>query len=532
MRTTTKIVSLVVATLFGGGSIVFAQDLSIRNNLAYDGSGTPNIGIEYPVSKHISLGGNAGFKPWPRMLAWDWNQENTSQWKHLLLVPEMRFYLDQVYDGLFTGVDLIYTHYNVGNVQFPLGMYPEVRDFRLQGDFFGAGIFAGYSWWLWDHWRLELEAGVGLGLAAYEKYDCAHCGSRYPDESRLALIPKLGLNVAYNVLPRHEAPEEYITQIDTVRIVRPLYMVAQVKEVREESTAAGSLSGRNHWVTPLENYRTVDEIINAPMDSVRYVQFPLDGITLYKDFADNATVLDQIVDVCRKIMADERDSLALIQIVGLASVEGDWKHNKWLGEGRAAALKQYVVRELGLRDSQVEAQGRGEAWPWFRGQISALLPDGGAGITAEQVRWLLDLIDNQPDPEEREKTLKANTSLYKVLKDNILQDQRNSGYVHIYYGTRPDPVAKELNQINRLIADHRYSDAVKEYESNPAYLARTRTDAEAANAYGVALFGSAVELEQIDTPKARHSLGGPGLYLVCRCREFRQLCQQPDREHQ
>ena len=31
---------------------------------------------------------------------------------------------------------------------------------------------------------------------------------------------------------------------------------------------------------------------------------------------------------------------------------------------------------------------------------------------------------------------------------------------------------------------------------------RTKVDAEAANAYGIALFGDAVELEQIDTDKA------------------------------
>jgi outer membrane protein OmpA-like peptidoglycan-associated protein len=488
--------------------VAFSQDISVRNNLVWDAAGAPNIGVEYPVAKHMSVGANAGLKPWPRFFFWDTDYvNNTKHWKHLVVAPEFRYYLDQVYDGLFTGADFIYTHYNVGNVKFPFGLYPDVVDHRVQGDFFGAGIFAGYSWWLGSHWRIEAEAGVGAGLAAYDKFECEHCGTRLGEESKLALIPKLGINIAYNVLPHHEWIELVSqVQIDTVKLIRPLLLVAQVKEIEDERTNASEIAGNNHWVTPIDNYRTIDEIIAAPMDSVRYVTFPLDSITLYKDFAGNSEVLDEILSVSRKIIDDSRDSLALIQIVGLASVEGDWKHNKWLGEGRAEALKQYVVRELGLDDSQVEAQGRGEAWNWFRGQISALVPDGGKGISGDDASWILDMIDNEPDPAKREEKLKAKKSLYKALKDNILHDQRNSGYVHIYYGTKPDPVAGELNRINGLITDHKYSDAVKEYESNSEYMDRVKVDAEAANAYGIALFGSAVELEQIDTVKAGQAM--------------------------
>lgn len=510
MRTVSTIFrsTILAAAIALSCGVAAAQDLTIRNNLIWDAAGAPNIGLEYPLAKHMSLGANVGFKPWPRFLFWDTEYvQNTKHWKHLVIAPEFRYYFDQVYDGLFAGADFIYTHYNVGNVRFPFGLYPDVVDHRVQGDFFGAGIFVGYSWWLGDHWRIEAEAGVGAGLAAYDKFECAHCGTRLGEESKLALIPKLGLNIAYNVLPRHEWVE-LVSGIDTVQIIRPLLMVAQVKEIAPERTSARDIAGKDHWVTPIENYRTIDEIINAPAgsDSIRYVHFPLDSITLFKDFADNSPVLDEILDVSRRIIADDRDSLALIQIVGLASVEGNWKHNKWLGEGRAAALKQYIVDELGIDDSQVEAQGRGEAWPWFRNQISALVPDGGSGITGDDASWLLDLIDNEPDPETREKKMKANRKLYRALKEDILKDQRNSGYVHIYFKTKPDLVAQELTAINALIQDHRYSDAVKAYESNAEYLDRVKKDAEAANAYGIALFGAAVELEQIDTLQAGEAL--------------------------
>lgn len=79
----------------------------------------------------------------------------------------------------------------------------------------------GYSWWLGSHWRLEAEAGVGAGLAAYDKFECDHCGTRLGEERKLVLIPKLGLNLAWNLLPRHEIVEG-ISQIDTIQILRPL----------------------------------------------------------------------------------------------------------------------------------------------------------------------------------------------------------------------------------------------------------------------------------------------------------------------
>jgi len=497
---------LVVCAVASVSEVAFPQDISVRNNLFWDAAGAPNIGVEYPLAKHMSVGANAALKPWPRFFFWDNDYvENTTHWKHLALVPEFRYYFDQVYDGFFTGADFVYTHYNVGNVKFPLGLYPEVADHRLQGDFFGAGLFAGYSWWIGKHWRIEAEAGVGAGLAAYDKFECDHCGTRLGEERKLVMVPKLGLNIAYNVLPHHEWLE-LVSQIDTVELIRPLLMVAQVKEIAPEKTSAREIAEKEHWVTPIGNYRTVDEIINAPMDSVRYVHFPLDSITLFQNFSNNAEVLEEILDVSRKIVADSRDSLALIQLVGLASVEGEWKHNKWLGEGRANALKQYVVRELGLKDSQVEAAGRGEAWLWFRRQVEALIPDGGKGLTGKQAQWLLDMMDNEPDPEKREKKMKADRDLYKALKEDILKDQRNSGYVHIYYYSKPDTVAEGLNRINALIRARKYSDALEAYESRAEYLDRARKDAEAANAYGIAKFGAAVEVERIDTLMAQDAL--------------------------
>lgn len=133
---------------------------SIRNNIFYDLSGTPNIGFEIPITGHSSLGANLGFKHWDRFFPWqkpsDYSEggpaagtlhgyTSDSKWRNLVLAPEYRFYIDTINTGLFLGADLLYTHYNTGAVKFPLGMYKSVRGQRVQGDFFGLGLFAGMA---------------------------------------------------------------------------------------------------------------------------------------------------------------------------------------------------------------------------------------------------------------------------------------------------------------------------------------------------------------------------------------------------
>ena len=116
-------------------------NFSVRNNILYDIAGAVNLGVEVPVSKHWTVGGNVGLKPWPRFYAWEWHKDTQAKWRHILFVPEVRYWKDQVFKGHFFGADALWTHYNVGGVRFPLGLYPDAKKYRLQGDFYGLGLF-------------------------------------------------------------------------------------------------------------------------------------------------------------------------------------------------------------------------------------------------------------------------------------------------------------------------------------------------------------------------------------------------------
>ena len=173
--------------------------VSVRTNLAWDATAEPNLAMDVRVGDHVSLGVAGGLKPWPRWLLWDWdNSGDNPHWRNFAIVPQARWWPRSVYDGWFVGTDFIYTHFNVGAIRFPLGMYPDVQDSRVQGSFWGAGLAVGHSWRLGGPWRLEVEAGVAGGMAAYDRYDCPHCGTRLGHEHKPTVVPKVGVNIVWN----------------------------------------------------------------------------------------------------------------------------------------------------------------------------------------------------------------------------------------------------------------------------------------------------------------------------------------------
>ena len=438
-----------------------AQELSLRTNLLWDAVSEPNLGLEWQTGEHWSVGVDAGIKAWPRYLAWDWDKQNPTHWRNFAIVPEARFYFDQVYDGWFVGADILYTHYNVGALKFPFGMYSQVLEHRLQGNLVGLGLFGGHSWWLGNHWRLEAEAGLAVGYNSAEKYECDHCGSKIGDEKGPVLVPKLGVNLAYNVRRKTEEIIEILppmpdTLVPPVPVPEPVAPVLALSLVEEWKGVAGELAPHHPVLRPSSEYRpyTPDRILRKE-EGALYVFFELDRSQLKRSFAekdqtrDNGPVLDEIMDITASILADTTSSVSCIQIIGLASIEGTRSRNQALSDNRAKALQAYIQERLAVPDSLFETVGGGEAWAEFRDQLNDLvLAGGGAGLTTEQLQKVLDIIDNDPDADRRERKLKAleKGAVYQQLRRHVLAEQRNSGYIRVYFDYVPDTNALTINQ--------------------------------------------------------------------------------------
>lgn len=174
------------------------HQVALRNNILYDATLTPNIGMEVGLNSVWSVGVNVGLN------AWDIDKEKNKKWRHVLVSPFTRKYFSLKRDSVETvrraqylEADLIYSHFNVGNTKIPFGLYKSVQDRRLQGDLIALGGKYGYSWILSRNWYVEAEAGVAVGYAWFKEYDCPVCGSFLGNDNRIFLLPQLGINVVY-----------------------------------------------------------------------------------------------------------------------------------------------------------------------------------------------------------------------------------------------------------------------------------------------------------------------------------------------
>ena len=247
-------------------------------------------------------------------------------------------------------------------------------------------------------------------------------------------------------------------------------------DVEDNTGVAGALAKDNLVLEHISKYRPYDSSrILRKEKGMLYVHFPVNKTDLRRDFRDNAPILDKIVDIIRQIMADTTSRVEKIQVIGLASVEGTQHHNVQLSKGRAEALKRYVQERVDTPDDLYECISGGEAWTELRDQVN--------DTPSEYREEILEIIDNEPNLDRREAKLKAldRGKAFTYLRENILSDQRNAGYVRIYYNYVPDAAAATINKASALLRQEKYAEALQ-------MLRTVQNDERAQNALGVALY--------------------------------------------
>lgn len=480
---------------------------SIKNNLLYDAALTWNAGIENRISHHWTTALNVGYSPYKL------GTNSTRRWRHLMVMPEARYWFCVPYARHFISMNAVYSHYNAARLNLP---FYSTGDYRYQGDFAGVGASYGYAIAIGKnkHWNVEFEVGADLCYTWYDKYECEHCGDELGSESKWFVLPKLGVNLAW-ILPGKYFNKERMHACDEVQPVESVpelmevpAFVPQYVYVPDNTGKAGQLLQSNPILAHINDFvpYTSDRILRKESNSL-YVFFPLDDTALLPDFRDNRPVLDSIVSATRQIMADTISSVRKIAIIGMASVEGPEDRNCLLGEGRSHALKEYIQQHVLVPDSLFDIANGCEAWSEFRDQLEdirtlkaggkvealpgspaaetlvALTPEVLSGITLDEVDRMLAIIKEEDNPARREQRIRqANGGrTYNFLKQNVLADQRNSGYLRVYYDYVPDEAARAINEATAYLRQERTADALR-------LLLSQQNDPRAWNAMGVAYY--------------------------------------------
>ena len=237
MKRIALLLIFVVLMVVGAGQKMLAQDMALKTNLLYDATTTINLGYEVAINKKTTLDIWVNYNPWTLGHKWvgiegagpSFVEKRDSKIKHLMIQPEVRWWLCEKFNGHFFGAHLHGGVFNVGAVKMPfgwgdygLGDYPVnmttadgntvkgiqykrgtvpykglVNKFgedyarnqvlysnadrdgmyinSFEGWFVGAGVSYGYHWVLAPRFSMEFTVGVGYAYLDYEKTRCTDC---------------------------------------------------------------------------------------------------------------------------------------------------------------------------------------------------------------------------------------------------------------------------------------------------------------------------------------------------------------------
>jgi hypothetical protein len=153
---------LFVACLLSMVSIAAgAQSFGVKTNLLYLGTGTPNLGVEFGLGKHMTMNFSGGYNAL--------NLEETAKTKpsieHWLGTAELRYWFCERFDGTFLGLQGLYGDYVIEDV--PLINLP--KKYRYDGTAYGGSVVFGNHWALGGHWGVEFSVGAGFLMLEYDK---------------------------------------------------------------------------------------------------------------------------------------------------------------------------------------------------------------------------------------------------------------------------------------------------------------------------------------------------------------------------
>lgn len=162
--------------------------------------------------------------------------------------------------------------------------------------------------------------------------------------------------------------------------------------------------------------------------------------------------------------------------------------NQRLSEKRAVALKDYLINNgAELDEDAIELIAGGEAWADLLDVIAESNLDGRDE--------LLGQLRNAEDPNNREVLLRRHNrgKSYRYLVQSVFADQRNSGYVQVFYDAVEDTAAKTINEAVGLLQKGNAAEA--------AAMLEPLDDNRKWNAYGSALYMLERKSEALDAFK-------------------------------
>ena len=221
----------------------------------------------------------------------------------------------------------------------------------------------------------------------------------YPEDARLDSLVEGRSTVSYY----------YSQEVKTDEISKKMLVTlqGQVLAVDDSTyrlppsdTLSYVVSSMLSFVDTVPHYRikVIDKFVTV--EDRNYIQFFVGDTRVVDTLGDNRRQLDKITDLMQQIVEQQEFYVDTITLTAASSPEGAYAFNDRLSQGRAAALKRYLVRRYGRSiDTMLTVRWVAEDWQELTNRIRT-----DREVVSRDA--ILELIVAEKNPDRREQAIR------------------------------------------------------------------------------------------------------------------------------
>ena len=221
----------------------------------------------------------------------------------------------------------------------------------------------------------------------------------YPEDVRLDSLVEGRSTVTYYYSQAVKTDETSKKMLVTLQ-GQVLAVDASASRLPPSDTLSYVVSSMLSFVDTVPRYRikVIDKFVTV--EDRNYIQFFVGDTRVVDTLGDNRRQLDKISGLMRQIVEQQEFYVDTITLTAASSPEGAYTFNARLSQGRAAALKRYLVRRYGKSiDTILTVRWVAEDWQELTNRIRTDREIGNRDAILELIAW-------EKNPDRREQAIR------------------------------------------------------------------------------------------------------------------------------
>ena len=191
---------------------------------------------------------------------------------------------------------------------------------------------------------------------------------------------------------------------------------------------------------PRYRIKVIDKFVTV--EDRNYIQFFVGDTRVVDTLGDNRRQLDKITGLMRQIVEQQEFYVDTITLTAASSPEGAYAFNERLSQGRAAALKRYLVRRYGRSiDTMLTVRWVAEDWA----ELTTRIRTDREIVNRDAI---LELIAEEKNPDRREQAIRQQFSKEYAYIRSVIYPQLRA--VNFRYNLRRKGMVKDTIHTTEL----------------------------------------------------------------------------------